>query len=166
MPNNVDYTIMPIVLINNYIWGLATGSVSGVSPVASAVWDTSVYAYRPFFPINENLAPDSSKMPYILYDYIFRDTPESTLYAIYKEEATYTIVGDMPQIFYLKNYIFDQLNNMDVSAREINQYSATNQINFKYIDCYQDNFSVDEKRIDSYKPKYITTLKIVYEYTR
>lgn len=160
-----DYTILPIVLINNYIWALASGSISGTPALTSDVWNTSAHTYKPFYPITENLAPDSSVMPYILYDYVFRDKGGSTFYPIYREEATYTIIGDVPQIFYVKNFILDSLASFDNAARDINKYSKSN-INFKWINCYQDSFVLDEKRIESYKPKYITTLKISYEYTK
>lgn len=160
-----DYMELPIVQINNYLWSLASGSVSGIAAVSSAVWNTASYTYRPFYPITENLAPDSRVMPYVLYDYMPVNRPGTTLYAINKEEATYTIVGDVPQIFYVKNFIYDALNRFDESARNVNENSSSS-INFKFIQCYQDSFVLDEKRIDSYKPKYITTLTIEYEYTR
>lgn len=160
-----DYTTIPIVLINNYVWALANGQVEGVSALPSNIWNTANFQYKPFYPITENLAPESKTTPYVLYDYIFQDRPNTTFYAIYREEATYTIIGDIPQIFYVKNFIYDNLTKMDDAAREINKYSNSN-INFKWISCKQDSFVLDEKRIDSYKPKYITTLKISYEYTK
>lgn len=159
-----DYTLLPIVQINNYLWELAKGNISGISAVSSAVWNTVAYKYKPFYPITENLAPESKTTPYILYDYIFTDRP-GTLYAINKEEATYTIIGDAPQIYYLKNFIYDTLCRMDDIARNVNQHSQSD-INFKYINIYQDDFVLNEKRIESYKPKYITTLTLEYEYTR
>jgi hypothetical protein len=160
-----DYTKLPIVLINNYLWGLASGSVSGQPAVSSAVWNTSIYAYKPFYPINENLAPESTTMPYVLYDFMFRP-PDGTLWPINKERAIYSIVGDIPQIFYVKNFIFDALRKFDKSASDVNDYINDSDIRFKSIHVYQDNFVLDEKRIDSYKPKYITTLTLSYDYTK
>jgi hypothetical protein len=160
-----DYTKLPIVLINNYLWSLASGSVSGQSAVPSAVWNTSTYAYRPFYPVNENLAPESTNMPYVLYDFMFRP-PDATFWPINKERAIYSIVGDIPQIFYVKNFIFDTLKKFDKSATDVNNHINDSDIRFKSIHVYQDNFVLDEKRIDSYKPKYITTLTLSYEYTK
>jgi len=161
-----DYTKLPIVLINNFIWDLASGSVSGYPTISSAVWNISQYVYKPFFPVNENLAPDSSKMPYILYDYSFKMPNMNTFWPLQSETAMYTIVGDVPQIFYLKNFIYDTLKKYDTSAQEINKHIKDTTINFKCIHVDQQNFIVDERRIDSYKPKYLTSLLLTYDYTK
>jgi len=160
-----DYTKLPIVLINNYLWALASGSVSGYAAVPSAVWNTSTYEYKPFYPIDENLTPNSTTMPYVLYDFMFRP-PDGTLWPINKERAIYSIIGDIPQIFYVKNFIFDTLRKFDKTASDVNNYINDPDIKFKSIHVYQDNFVLDEKRIDSYKAKYITTLTLSYEYTK
>ena len=160
-----SYTELAVTLLNNYIWDLAKGNIVGEPALPDNVWNTSSYKYRPIYPVTENLAPESKTTPYILYDFIFQNRKTSTLYAIYREEVTYTIVGEIPQIFYLKNFIMSNLSNMDDTAMQINNHSNSG-INFKWVDCYQDNFILDEKTIESYKPKYITTLKICYEYTK
>jgi hypothetical protein len=167
-----DPTELAVVHINNYLWALASGSVSGVSQVSSAVWNVNSYDYRPFYPVTESLAPDSAQMPYILYDYIF--APKSgTFWPMQKEEADYIIVGDIPQIYYLKNWIVDALERFDESAGNINNYLVSNttasynpSVRFKYLTVDQDNYIADEKRIDSFLPKFITCLKITYEYTK
>lgn len=159
------------MLINNYLWDRARGLVND-QPSASAIWDTSIYtasamSFMPFYPVTENLAVDSSKMPYILYDYMF--VPKAgTFWPLQKEEADYIIVGDIPEIFYLKNYIVDALERFDESARYVNDHlsSQNYETKFKYITVDQENFIADEKRIDSFKPKFITCLKICYEYTK
>ena len=160
-----DYTKLPIVLINNYLWDLASGSVSGYATISSAVWNIQSYQYRPFYPVNENLAPESSTMPYVLYDYLY-DEPDDSFWPMHKEKAIYSIVGDVPQIFYVKNFIFDTLKKYDKSAQEVNDYINDPTINFKCIHVHQSNFITDEKRIDSFKPKYITTLTLTYDYTK
>jgi hypothetical protein len=163
MPN--DYTKIPIVLINNYLWALATGSVTGNSAVSSAVWDISKYTFKPFYPVHENNAPESDKTPYILYDYLF-ETPDDTFWPIHKEQAIYSIVGDVPDILYVKNFIYDNLKKFDKSAQEVNNYIRDSMVDFKCIHVYQNNFISEERRLDSYKPKYITTLTLSYDYTK
>lgn len=160
-----DYTKIPIVLINNYLWDLASGSVSGVPMVSSVVWNVNTYQYTPFYPVNENLAPESSTMPYVLYDYMI-DAPKDTFWPLHQEKAIYSIVGDIPQIFYVKNFIYDNLKKFDKSAQEINNHIHDSDVLFKCIHVKQDNFIIDEKRIDSFKPKYITTLTLSYDYTK
>lgn len=161
----IDYTKIPVVLINNYLWGLASGSVSGVDRVSSAVWNVSQYTYKPFYPVHENNAPESDKIPYVLYDYVF-DKPNDSFWPIHKEQAIYSIVGDIPSIFYVKNFIYESLKKFDKSAQEINDYIRDSEINFKCVHVYQDNYISEEKRSDSVKPKYITTLTISYDYTK
>ena len=160
-----DYTKLPIVLINNYMWALASGSVSGIAKVPSAVWNVDSYSYRPFYPVHENNAPESATMPYVLYDYLF-DKPSDSFWPMNKEQAIYSIVGDIPQIFYVKNFIFDTLKKYDKSAQELNDYIKDSDIKFKCIHVSQNNFISEEKRIDSLKPKYITTLTLSYDYTK
>lgn len=162
-----SYTELPITLINKYIWDLASGSVSGQPAVASAVWNTSLYSYRPFYPVHEILAPDSSVIPYILYDYMV--APKAgTFWPLQKEEAEYIIVGDVPQIFYVKNYIVEALDKFDESAKDVNDHlrSSGYLTNFKYITVEQENFIADERRLDNYRPKFITCLRICYEFTK
>ena len=164
MPNPTE---LAIVHINNYLWDLVSGSVSGQPAAASVVWNASNYQFVPFYPVSENLAPDSATMPFILYDYMF--LPKAgTFRPLQKEEADYIIVGDLPQIFYVKNYILDALERFDESANKINNHllSASPSIKFKYITVDQDSYIADEKRIDSFKPKFITCLKLTYEYTK
>lgn len=160
-----DYTKIPIVLINDYLWDLASGSVSGVSRISSAVWNVNSYAYKPFYPVHENTAPDSATMPYVLYDYLF-DEPTDTFWPVQKERAIYSIVGDIPQIFYVKNFIFESLKKFDKSAQEINSHIKDSLVNFKCVHVSQNNFISEEKRVDSFKPKYITTLTLSYDYTK
>jgi hypothetical protein len=162
---SVDYTKLPIVLINNYMWDLASGSVSGVAKVSSAVWNVDSYAYRPFYPVHENNAPESATMPYVLYDFLF-EQPDDTFWPIHKEQAIYSIVGDIPQIFYVKNFIYENLKKFDKSAQEINDHIRDPDIKFKCIHVTQDNYISEEKRIESLRPKYITTLTLSYDYTK
>ena len=156
---------LQIVLINNYLWDLASGSVSGVDRVSSAVWNVSQYTYRPFYPVHENNAPESDKIPYVLYDYIF-ETPDETFWPIHKEQAIYSIVGDIPNILYVKNFIYENLKKFDKSAQEINNHIRDSSIHFKCVHVYQNNFISEEKRSESFKPKYITALTVSYDYTK
>lgn len=152
---------LAVVHLNNYLWN---------HPSASLVFNVNDYPYRPFYPVTENLAPDSAVMPYILYDYIFTAKP-GTFWPLQREEADYIIVGDIPQIYYVKNWIVDTLERFDESARDVNNYlvsqtASPTSVRFKYITVDQDNYIADEKRIDSFLPKFITCLKLTYEYTK
>lgn len=162
---STDYTKIPIVLINNYLWDLASGSVAGTPAVSSAVWNIDQYNYKPFYPVHENTAPESDKMPYVLYDYVF-EMPDETFWPIHKETGIYSIVGDIPSIFYVKNFIYESLKKFDKSAQDINNHINDSSINFKCVHVYQKNFISEEKRVESLKPKYITTLVISYDYTK
>lgn len=168
MPSN-SYQELPINLINNYIWDLAKGQVAGQPAVASAVWNIENYGYTPFYPVREPTSASTTQVtPYILYDYMFVPT-SGTFWPLQKEEADYIIVGDIPQIFYIKNYIVEALERYDESARGINDHLLSKSgifTRFKYINVYQENFITDERRLDSFRPKYITCLRVCYEYTK
>lgn len=161
----MDYTKLPIWLINKYLWDLAKGDVDNQD--YSAIWDTSVYgSYIPFFPVYENLGVETSVMPYVLYDYLFVQ-PNGTFFPVNKERATLTIIGPAPQIFYVKNFIYEALKKFDTSAQEINNHLQDSDISFKYITCDQSNYMIDEKSIDSLEAgKFQTSLVLTYEFTK
>jgi len=161
---------LAIVHINNYVWDIVSGSVTNPGILAaSAVWNPNNYNYKPFYPVSENLAPDSANLPYVLYDYMFIEKT-GTFWPIQREEASYVIVGDVPNIMYVKNLIIDLLEKFDESATNVNNYllasNSSSNVRFKYITAEQDNFIADEKRIESFAPKYITCIKLTYEYTK
>ena len=52
----MDYTKLPVMLIGNYLWGLAKGQVSGSTKLPTSVWDVDSYTVQPFFAINDSNA--------------------------------------------------------------------------------------------------------------
>ena len=165
----IDYRVLPINLINNYIWDLARGEVAGVEALPVEVWDTSGYAQKPIFPIHENqgTATDGSQ-PFMLYDYLFADM-HGTMYEINCERAILTIVAPTPgQLYAIKNFIYDNLNQLDATAQAINSHVGNDSIKFKYVKCTQDLFVMQElKQTErSFAPKFASTLGLYYDYTR
>lgn len=158
-----DYTKLPIGLINKYIWDLAKGDVDGQD--YSNIWDTSVYTYQPFFPVSESTGAGTELTPFVIYDFLFAP-PSNTQWFIDCEKAVLTIVGEMPQVFYVRNFIFEALKKFDISAQAINDHIQDSEIKFKYIKCEQSNYMLDEKRVDSFKPKFVTSLLLTYDYTK
>lgn len=161
----MSYAKLPIGLINQYLWDLANGNVAGQEGIDPEIWDTSTYQYRPFFPVSESLATNTDKTPFIIYDFLFSQ-PTGSMWFLEKEQATYTIVGELPQLFYIKQFIHDALKKFDESAIEVNKHLKDSDIDFKYIKCDQAGYMIDEKRIDSFKPKFVTCLTLTYEYTK
>ena len=165
----IDYRVLPINLINQYIWDLANGDVSGVEAIPTEVWDTSVYTYPPMFPVHENQGADTGGThPFFLYDYLF-DEREGTFFAIKRERAIYTIVASSPsQLYAIKNFIQDTLNKFDETAQGINNHIHNESIKFKFVKCSQDLFVMQElKQTErSFASKFASTLAITYEYTR
>ncbi len=119
----------------------------------------------PFFPVSENLAASTETTPFIIYDFLFTP-PGNTQWFINCEKAVYTIVGELPQIYYLRNFIYESLKKFDISAQGINDHIQDSSIRFKFIKCEQSNYMLDEKRIDSFKPKFVTSLILTYDYTK
>jgi hypothetical protein len=165
----IDYRVVPINLVNNYVWDLVKGDVSGVEALPSNVWDSSSYSYVPFFPVHENQGIDTGgTQPFVLYDYLFEER-EGTMFHLRKERAIYTIVASSPaQLYAIKNFIQDTLNKFDEAAQGINRHMANDSIVFKYVKCSQDLFVMQElKQTErSFAPKFASTLMLTYEYTR
>ena len=67
---------------------------------------------------------------------------------------------------YVRNFIYENLKKFDTSAQEVNLHLNDSSVKFKYIKCEQANYILDEKRIDSFKPKFATSLIITYDYTK
>ena len=118
-----------------------------------------------FFPITESLGGDTEKTPFVIYDFLFAPT-NGTQWFINTEKSVYTIVGEFPQVYYVRNFIQEALKKFDTSAQEINNYINDPDVKFKYIKCEQPNYILDEKRIESFKPKFVTTLVLTYDYTK
>lgn len=164
----MNYDKLAINLINKYVWDLAKGNVSGTTAVSSSVWNTAQWGeITPIFPVNENFGTGyTDKNPYILYDYLVSGI-SGTFWPLEKEKATYSIVGTIPDIYYVKNFIFENLKKFDSSAQDINRHLSDSEINFKYIRVEQPSFIAQEYRpADSQLPKYQTTLVLTYEFTR
>lgn len=166
----IDYRVLPINLITNYIWDLAKGEVNGVEALPAEVWDTSFYTNKPIFPIHENEVnlTNTSINPFIIYDYIF-DNASGSMYEIKCEKATLTVVAPTPaQLYAIKNWIHDTLNKFDSIARSINLHINNDSIRFKYISCSQELFAMQElKQTErSFTPRFASTLTLYYEYTR
>ena len=134
--------------------------------VASTTGNVAEIGLIPFYPVYENLGIDTSKLPYIIYDYLFVQ-PNGTFHPINKERATLTIVGSAPQIFYVKNYIYDILKKFDVSAQDMNSHLDDSEVSFKYVSCDQSGYMIDEKSVDNLEPgKFQTSLILTYEFTK
>jgi hypothetical protein len=154
---------LPIYHINKYIWDLAKGDVDGED--YSSTWDTSSYTYQPFFPVNESLAAGTELTPFVLYDFLYTP-PSNTQWFIDCEKAVYTIIGEVPKVYEVRDFIYRALKKFDTSAQEINSHINDSEIRFKFIKCEMSNFMMDEKRIDSFKPKFVTSLILSYDYTK
>ena len=139
---------------------------AGASSVPSTTGNVAEISLIPFYPVYENLGIDTSKLPYIIYDYLFVQ-PNGTFHPINKERATLTIVGSAPQIFYVKNYIYDILKKFDVSAQDMNAHLNDSDVSFKYVACDQSGYMIDEKSVDNLEPgKFQTSLILTYEFTK
>lgn len=165
----IDYRVLPINLINNYIWDAMKGDVDGVSGISSEIFDTSLYYYTPIFPVHENQAINTvGKETYILYDYLFEESP-GTMWEMKCEKAVLTIVSHAPNHLYgLKNYLQDLLNKHDETAKSINAHINDNSIRFKFVKCSQELFQMQEMKQTerSFAPRFAATLSLYYDYTR
>jgi len=162
----MDYTKLPIILIGNYIWGKASGAISGSTKLPTSVWNTDAYTITPpIFAVNDSNAI-TNVTPYILYDYLFTGI-DAKMFPMIREEATLSIVAPWNELYPIKNFIYDILSQFDDSADAVNNYVNDSGIRFKYIKVRQDNYSLNEKQqISLQSGLYISTLYLTYEYTR
>ena len=165
---SIDYRVLPINLINKYIWDLIKGDVSGTEEFPEEIWEHSDYSHTPFFPVHENQGIETGgEKPFVLYDYLFEET--STMYEMKCERAIYTIVASNPgQLYAIKNFIQDTLNKFDSTAQSINAHINDDSIRFKFVKCSQDLFVMQElKQTErSFAPRFASTLTLRYDYTR
>jgi hypothetical protein len=165
----IDYRVLPINLINNYVWDLASGNVEGVEAISSEVWDTDSYTHPPFFPVHENQGADTKGIKaFIIYDYLFEQS-KGAMWEMKCEKAIYTIVSHNPgHVYAIKNFLQDNLNKIDQTAQSINKHINDDSIRFKFVKCSQDLFMMQElKQTErSFAPRFASTLTISYDYTR
>jgi hypothetical protein len=165
---SIDYRVLPINLINKYVWELIKGDVSGAEELPEEIWQHSEYSHVPFFPVHENQGIETGgDKPFVLYDYLFEET--GTMYEMKCERAIYTIVASNPgQLYAIKNFIQDTLNQFDSTAKSINAHINDESIRFKFVKCSQDLFVMQElKQTErSFAPRFASTLTLRYDYTR
>lgn len=141
---------------------------SGTAELEVSGGIVSEIALIPFFPVYQNLGVNTETLPYVMYDYLFVQ-PNGTFFPINKERATLTIVGEAPQVFYVKNFLYEALKKFDTSAQEINKHVSDSDISFKYITCDQSGYMIDEKSIettDGTTSIFQTSLVLTYEFTK
>lgn len=175
----MKYDELAINNINKFIWNqaklefsLSQSDSAEIIAYKQRVWNIQPWISQtpeitPIFPVNENFGTGfTGNVPYILYDYLFTGI-SGTFWPLEKERATYTIVGEIPNIYYIKNFVYEKLRKFDISASDVNKSLNSQNINFKYIKVDQPAFIAQEVRTpDSQYPRYQTTLNLTYEFTR
>jgi hypothetical protein len=163
----IDYRVLPINLINEYVWDLISGDVAGVAGLPTSIINPDDYDNIPIFPIHENQGEDTGKT-FIIYDYLFEES-YGKMWEVKCEKAIYTIIAPSPDKLYaIKNFLQDHLNKFDTSARGINSHINNDSIKFKFVKCSQDLFVMQElKQTErSFAPRFASTLVLSYDYTR
>lgn len=165
----IDYRVIPINLINKYIWDAMQGNINGINQIDPSIVDAASYDYMPIFPVHENQAVNTvGRETYMLYDYLFEESP-GTMWEMKCEKAILTIVSHAPNHLYgVKNYLQDLLNKHDETARSINAHINDSSIRFKFVKCSQDLFQMQEMKQTerSFAPRFASTLSLYYDYTR
>ena len=152
----LDYTKQPVFVVNSYIWNNAV-------QLPTNVWDTSTYSYRPIFPVSDSTSLNSQKMPYILYDTVL-NRRTGDLYPMVTETFNYYIVGDVPQIIYIRTFIHDLFRKLDKSAQVVNMV-GDGQTFFKYFESHQNGEVGEYLTGDSIDKKYVVSLSVRGTYT-
>ena len=151
----------PPAIINSYVWAQFEEN----APVFSAQYGSIV----PIFPVYDAKAGDASwgNKSYIVYDNMAR-VRSGVFYGVRKEQLVYSIRGDIPEIFALRDLITDVLDRGDDTAKDINEYAGENLENpyifFHDFKVFQQDFTNEKTDKHSTRQFYSTDLIIEYQY--
>lgn len=151
------YTDLAVYDMNKYIWVQAQA-------LTPDVWDVSKYnSIVPIYPVTDsNSIQDDA--PYILYDTLF-ETRMNDIPQMITERVTYHIIGDVPDILYVRRFMYDIFSRLEDSAATINEIS-TSCNTFKYTEVWQDTNITEFQEPKSIRPRMVTSLKVKAVYTQ
>lgn len=155
-----DYNFAPLI-INSYIWN----ELGAVMPSL-----TSKYTgIEPIYPVYDSLSAKGAwnGLPYIIYDNMLM-SKISSFYGIKREQTVYSIRGNVPEIFKIRNAIIDIIDRSDDAAKDINEYAGQNLNNvsvfFHEFSAFQLDFTNEKTIANSTRQLYTTELILEYEY--
>lgn len=151
----------PPAIINAYVWEQFTQNAPNfVAPYQGIT---------PIFPVRDNMGgnyPWGSR-PYIIYDNMAR-IRTSRFYGIRKEQLFYSIRGDVPEIFTVRDLITDILDRADDTAKDINHFAGENLENplifFHDFKVFQMSNTNEKTDAVSNRQYYTTEMIIEYQY--
>jgi hypothetical protein len=128
-----DFRISPIKIICDYLWYRLkaeesnlldpTGSLTGVV----TAWDNSV---NPFSPVIDS-GPKGNNPVWFTWDYI-QDFRSGDLFPIKREQGLLSIVSTLENVHWInsvKNFISSELDKIDETAKDINNWAKANNVN-------------------------------------
>lgn len=151
----------PPAIINAYLWAQFQAN----APEFVAQYNGIV----PIFPVRDTFAGSStwSKKPYIIYDNMAR-VRTARFYGTKKEQLLYSVRGDIPQIFMLRDLITDVLDRSDDTAKDINAWAGENLDNplifFHDFKVFQMSATSEKTSDVSNRQFYTTEMVIEYQY--
>lgn len=151
----------PPAIINSYVWAQFTEN----APQFVSQYNGIV----PIFPVRDALAADSTwgSKPYIIYDNMARFRT-ARFYGIRKEQLLYSVRGEVPEIFMVRDLITDILDRSDDAAKDINDYAGDNLENplifFHDFRVYQMSGTSEKTDNISNRQYYATEMIIEYQY--
>jgi hypothetical protein len=161
-----DYTKVPANLINDYLWDLANGTVTGSTKVPNEIFGTDVatYTYQPFFPVSENTGTGSEKA-FVTYQSLPRLRGDSD-YWLVKERMIYRVIAPMPTVLYLSNFINFNLNKFDETASRVNSHIKDSAVVFDKITAYSVNLPEESTKFNSVETRYEAEIIVDFDYRR
>lgn len=155
-----DYNFAPLIM-NSYIWN-----------ELSLVMPTLVEKYsdiKPIYPVYDANASKASwdGLPYIIYDTMSMSR-FIKFYGIKREQISYSIRGNIPEILKIKDAIYHILDRGDDAAKDINDYAGKNLPNttifFHEVKAFQLDFTNEKTVPNSTRQLYATELIVEYGY--
>lgn len=155
-----DYNFAPMI-INSYIWN----ELGITMPTLVAKYNNVTPIY-PVYDATSAKAPWNG-LPYIIYDNMSMSR-FTKFYGIKREQISYSIRGNIPEIFQIKDEMFHILDRSDDAAKDINQYAGENLSNVKIffheVRAFQIDFTNEKTIANTTRQLYTSELIVEYEY--
>lgn len=155
-----NYNFGPLI-INSYLWNeLGKALPSLVAKYTNVV---------PIYPVYDSNASKAAwnGLPYIIYDNMSMSR-FINFYGIKREQISYSLRGNIPEIFEIKDTMFHILDRSDDAAKDINDYAGKNLPNtsifFHDVKAFQLDFTNEKTIPNSTRQLYSTELIVEYNY--
>lgn len=158
MSNYSDYSSSPAYLVRSWLSN---------EFLNSGIIDQIEYnGIDPIVPVQDidKTSKSLGKLPYFVYSIVPIAIFEPEVFYI-KEELIRisTLSNNIAQLMAINSFLIDSLDRRDITAREVNEFSASSVINFKTFTMIK---SSEVEPIDQPAGRFVQTITFKYSYVR